>query len=103
MSALSANNLSGEAAKSRFIMIPRHKWEAVRELLGKGISYRKIARLVGVGRGTVLNIKKGRCVYERSLDETILYFDYFTHIYTRCPKCGWKVKEPCLKCQLSEI
>jgi len=67
----------------------------------KKYSQRKIAKMLGVSRGTVSAIALGKRKFIRSL----LAREDATFIppqgpYCRCSTCGAKTKMPCLACQL---
>jgi Helix-turn-helix len=73
-------------------------------LLKEGrLSQRKIARRLGVSRGTVSAIANGqRALFGRTHDDT----DSAEHVSLqpaeRCPKCGFFVHLPCLVCRARE-
>ncbi len=78
--------------------------EAERLLLS-GLSERKVASRLGICRSTVQNYRKRGFELrerQRDADEEITYFSDFTQIPKRCEKCGWKVRVPCLYCQIQE-
>jgi hypothetical protein len=73
--------------------------EKIRELLAEGkLSQRKIARAVGVSRGTVDGIASGRRAdpAPRSGDE----FEEPLGPLGRCPECGGRVYMPCRLCRV---
>jgi len=84
-------------------MIRFEKYAHIVTLLNQGYSNRLVARMAGVSRGTVDRIFNGTFPTERLHSDKIVYFNYFAHTYTRCPKCGVKVKVPCLKCELEKL
>jgi len=65
-------------------------------LLEGGLSERKAAKLLGVSRGFVNNVRHGR--YMRPVTES--KFVYPSGCYARCPVCGGLVQMPCLLCSL---
>ena len=67
----------------------------------KKFSQRKIAKMIGVSRGTVSAIALGK----RKLIRFLSVREEASFIlprgpYCRCPTCGAKTKMPCLACQL---
>jgi len=86
-------------------MIATEKIERIQELLEEGrVSQRKIARLVGVSRGTVGAVAAGRrratpCSCRPSETEA---FDV-TGPLERCPGCGGLVYMPCLACRVRSM
>jgi len=86
-------------------MIAAEVVEQVRQLLREGaMSQRKIARRVGVSRGTVGAIPRGRTVGRRP--NVPPSHDYgFPHNgpVERCPGCGAMVHMPCLACRVRAI
>jgi len=85
-------------------MIARALVEEVRRMLVEGrLSQRKIAQTMGVSRGTVNAIARGRrrdtSVRRRNYEED----DGFTPptgMPTRCPGCGGLTQMPCLLCYI---
>jgi len=79
--------------------------DEIRRLLGEGrLSQRKIAREVGVSRGTVHAIARGKRPDRparplRRVGEVIEP----TGPVRRCPECGAKVFTPCLACQVRAL
>ncbi len=83
-------------------MIAQNTVEKIRELLREGrLSQRKIARHLGVSRGTVNAIALGRRPdYEarrKCLADDIIRP---RGPFVRCPTCGAKTQMPCLACQI---
>jgi hypothetical protein len=69
----------------------------VRRLLAEGeFSYRDIARLTGISRGSVGAIASGKRSDRQPHDE----LETPTGPAVRCPGCGGKVYMPCLLCQV---
>ena len=77
----------------------------IRDLLAGGeLSQRKIARRVGVSRGTVNAIARGsRPNYAARRREPAGDFIAPTGLPVRCPGCGGMVQMPCLLCRVREI
>ena len=78
--------------------------EEIRNLLRAGeLSQRKIARRVGVSRGTVNAISRGKrpdySTRRRSADEPT----FLAGPPRRCPGCGGMVRMPCLACRIRAI
>jgi hypothetical protein len=85
-------------------MVDASTVEEILSLLSAGnLSQRKIARKVGVSRGTVNAIARGK----RSSSPTRprVSHDYLMPAGppTRCPTCGGLVKMPCLLCRVREL
>jgi hypothetical protein len=89
-------------------MIADNVVQQIRQLLAQGeLSQRKIARVVGVSRGTVSAIALGRrpdypsggAPYRRdpAQAETLLWGP---GPMQRCPGCGGMVYMPCLACRI---
>ena len=78
-------------------MLPLKLVEEVKRLIDDGhLSQRQIAQAVGVSRGTVNAIARGRRgVYGRIEDQV----QRPTSIVERCPGCGAVVTMPCILCQ----
>jgi len=67
----------------------------------KKFSQRKIAKMIGVSRGTVSAIALGKRKFMRFLSaREEANFISPRGPYRRCPTCGAKAKMPCLACQL---
>ncbi len=84
-------------------MITNDVISAVQELLKSGLSGRKIAKQVGIGRGTVNNIACGKCRVKQASENTSgsESESAFAFIYPpkRCPGCGALLKVwPCIAC-----
>ena len=77
--------------------------EHIRQLLDQGeVSQRRIARQLGVSRGTVNAIAQGRrrdC--PTASDSDPLGFVPPQGVPRRCPGCGGLVQMPCLLCRLT--
>ena len=74
-------------------------------LLAEGLSYRAIARLVGISRGSVGEIANGRCrptVNGADSNGGIVYPDK-RRAAVKCPAGHGMVHPPCLVCQLIAI
>jgi DNA-binding XRE family transcriptional regulator len=79
--------------------------DEIRALLAKGeLSQRRIAQRLGVSRGTVNAIARGK-----RRDQAIRCRAFGTDFAlpngppTRCPGCGGKVHMPCLLCRIRAI
>lgn len=74
--------------------------EEIKRLLHAGsLTQRQIAQKVGVSRGTVQNIDRGkRRVYKPRPQEV-----EFSGLPTRCPGCGGMVLMPCLLCRIQGV
>ncbi len=83
-------------------MIAPEVIKEINQLLQEGVlSQRKIARKLGVSRGTVHAVAKGkRRLSCRKKEEESPPFRPPTGPYTRCPLCGARVKMPCLACAM---
>jgi len=86
-------------------MLPEAKVREVRQLLSeKTLSQRRIAKIVGVSRGTVTAIASGKYTQNKrgpaSVDD-----DYFaiTGPAARCPGCGGNVYLPCRLCYVRAL
>ena len=82
-------------------MISVYMANDIRNLLAEGaLSQRKIAKQLGVSRGTVNAIALGkrtdRMTPRRSLDDDQMP----TGPVKRCPECGYMVIMPCLACRI---
>ena len=86
-------------------MLAPEKVQQIRQMLAEGKhSQRRIARILGVSRGTVLAIANNRRPDYEALrrarqeeEETALL--QFSGPPRRCPDCGGKVYMPCLACR----
>jgi len=75
-------------------MIPNQKILEIQQLFAEGIhSNGEIALRVGVSRGTVGNVIKGKRMLMAVEPEPK---PEKPDVYTRCPKCGARVLEPCI-------
>ena len=82
-------------------MIARAVVEQIRQLLGEqSLSQRKIARHLGVSRGTVLAIAQGRRPDYAADKEGDEDFSSSPGPPRRCPGCGGMVTMPCLLCKI---
>ncbi len=82
-------------------MIAQHKVEQVRYLLSQGVSQRKIARIVGISRGTVVAIAHGK---RRDAPEPDELDGWPAHGEPRrCPGCGGMVYLPCRLCHVRSL
>ncbi|HUT11873.1 MAG TPA: helix-turn-helix transcriptional regulator [Thermoguttaceae bacterium] len=87
-------------------MIAPHVVEQIRHLLAEGkLAQRKIARLVGVSRGTVGAISTGRRPNDlcRRPDGDHAALGQPTGPLERCPGCGGMVEMPCRLCQARSL
>jgi hypothetical protein len=72
----------------------------IQDMLRAGtLSQRKIARRMGVSRGTVTAIALGRRC-DRPARKRTEEFDFPSGPPLRCPGCGGLVQMPCLLCRL---
>jgi len=86
-------------------MIANETIDRIQKLLGKSaFSQRKIARLVGVSRGTVSSVADGRRkkLPQDYCDDELTGFPLPHGEFTRCSQCGGMVQMPCLFCQIQE-
>ena len=68
------------------------------------LSQRKIAKILGVSRGTVQAVVHGRRTeHHASALKTATTWIVPSGQPKRCPHCGSWVKMPCLACQLFEL
>ena len=79
--------------------------DEIRDLLSEGrLSQRKIAERVGVSRGTVNAIARGRRPEDAARRrEPATDFRPPSGLPTRCSGCGGMVQMPCLVCQVRAI
>jgi len=86
-------------------MIPFALVDEIERLLHEGsLSQRKIARRVGVSRGTVNAIARGQRPDYRALRrERVDEFAAPSGPVTRCPTCGARVQMPCLACRVRAL
>jgi len=79
--------------------------ERIRQLLREdGLSQRQIARQLGVSRGTVNAIARGkRPDYEARRRPRPGDIVPPSGPYVRCPICGARVQMPCLACQIRAL
>jgi hypothetical protein len=77
--------------------------EIKRRLKGGRLSQRKIARQLGVSRGTVNAIARGKRPDYGAHKEPSDGFVAPSGPAVRCPGCGGKVQMPCLACRLRMI
>jgi len=69
----------------------------------KGLSQRQIAKRLGISRGTVSDVAKGRRrTHTKNADADRSVFSNESEL-TRCPSCGGKVYMPCLLCQIRSL
>ena len=66
------------------------------------LSQRKIAKLLGVSRGTVQAVANGKRT-EHDDKPSSKFWTIPTGQPQRCPLCGGRVRMPCLACQLYEF
>jgi DNA-directed RNA polymerase subunit RPC12/RpoP len=75
--------------------------EVVERMLAEGlVSQRKIAKLVGISRGTVNSIALGR---RPRISTPADEFERQRGPLVRCPGCGGKVFMPCLLCHVRQL
>lgn len=75
--------------------------DEIKRLLKEGnLSQRKIARQVGVSRGTVHGIAQGRRADYKAQREAKREFVTPVGPPVRCPTCGGMVQMPCLACRV---
>ena len=79
--------------------------ENVRHLLADGaLSQRKIARRLGISRGTVNAISQGRRPdYSQLQTPEAANFPFPQGVPRRCPGCGGMVQMPCLLCHVRAL
>lgn len=85
-------------------MLAWHIVEEIRSRLSAGEAYRRIAREVGVARGTVHQIARNRHRWrptQRAREEWE-HPELPQGPYCRCESCGGMVQHPCLRCRLQE-
>ena len=71
----------------------------IRLLKEKKISQRNIARIMGISRGSVSAIARGKIRRDFMEDVKI----HPKGAWVRCPECGGKTQMPCTVCYLSKI
>ena len=77
--------------------------QKIRQFLDGGeLSQRKIARRLGVSRGTVLSIARGRRSHDSAGRQGDDFFDPDAPA-ERCRSCGGMVKMPCLLCHIRRL
>ena len=77
--------------------------QRIRQFLAGGeLSQRKIAQRLGVSRGTVLSIARGRRRDDSTHEQGDGFFDADAPL-ERCPGCGGMVKMPCLLCHIRQL
>ena len=77
--------------------------EKIRQFLAGGeLSQRKIAQRLGVSRGTVLAIARGRRADDSRSPSAAGFFDPNGPV-ERCRGCGGMVKMPCLLCHIRQL
>ena len=84
-------------------MIPNSTILEIQSLLGDStLTAQGIALQVGVSRGTVLNVKSGKCSPRKAKPPRRKQRPVRPGEpdYRRCPICGYKVVWPCLACGL---
>jgi len=75
--------------------------DAVKRLLAEGGTSRCVARMTGVGRGSVLNIKHDKCM-GRSRFNLISARNIEGLTKHVCPTCGWLGFMPCVACRAED-
>ena len=84
--------------------ITSDKAAAVERLLAEGRTQRAIAKLVGVSRGVVNNIAKGRWAPRPpGSPPPPRTSPFFTGPVVRCPVCRVKVYMPCRACAVRKL
>ena len=74
--------------------------QKIQTLLKQGkMSQRQIAKHIGVSRGTVQAVAKGKRTL--TIAKTVSWVAP-TGLPKRCPQCGGHVRMPCLACQIFE-
>ena len=78
------------------MLAPEQVFEVLRLLDEGRLSQRSIARVVGVGRGSVNAIAKGERGYlgAHAVEDLVMR----SSIVQRCPGCGGRVFMPCVYC-----
>ena len=85
-------------------MLALEKVEKTRRLLNEtNLSQRKIAKLLGVSRGTVSAIASGRRPDYEARRQAQAVFDEPLGPVVRCPECGGKVYAPCRLCHVRKL
>jgi hypothetical protein len=86
-------------------MLPLDVVLKIRRLLDEGeLTYRAIARRLGVGRRTVQRIANShRGLHGRERSGLRRRWPYERRTPTRCPSCGGLVFEPCRLCRLQRL
>jgi len=83
-------------------MIDNTVIKKIQTLVQQGqMSQRKIAKLLGVSRGTVQAVAHGKRTLHRNPSAN--HWIAPSGQPQRCPKCGSCVRMPCLACQLYDI
>jgi Helix-turn-helix len=81
--------------------------QEVQRLLQKGgFSQRKIAKEMGISRGTVNSVAQGKRKADLVKNDRTEWQDEIicpAGEPCRCPKCGRLVQKPCLACQLRDL
>jgi transcriptional regulator with XRE-family HTH domain len=96
---ISRGNAPGSSDPERFYLIPSSKVREVRRLLAEyELSQRKIAKVVGISRGTVNAIASGKRRDRPDDDDFLLN----TGPKVRCTTCGGMVDIPCRLCVARE-
>jgi hypothetical protein len=74
-------------------------------LASNELSQRKIARKLGISRGTVNTIAQGRPLRKRPAPPRDEFGEYSlpSGPFVRCPGCGGRVILPCLLCRIREV
>lgn len=86
-------------------MLDRRLVEAIIQLLQEGqLSQRKIAARLGVSRGTVHAVARGKR-HANGTSRTAAYEGFVVPEgpVRRCPDCGGRVMMPCLACWLRKL
>ena len=86
-------------------MLAQETVDRIERLLAEGeLSQRKIAKLVGVSRGTVGGIASGnRPDYERLKQERADKLPQPKGPLRRCSTCGARVQLPCMACHIRDL
>ncbi|MCK9569355.1 hypothetical protein M0R72_10495 [Candidatus Pacearchaeota archaeon] len=80
--------------------INQETFNKIKEAVGRGESFRAIARELDIAHTVVSSIYKGCHPLCRTLDPNRIRFPYEKAAYEWCAICRAKVKKPCLACQI---
>ena len=83
--------------------ISEEQYDAVKNLGKLGLSQRQISQRLRLGRGTVTKVLESK-EYVRHLREAVRVNEtestWVSKDFVWCPKCGVKVRQPCLACRV---